>query len=108
MSVFENPALVIGRLEAIDVDLAARQNELEAAAKDMAFAKRDMEREYATAFLAAEGNVEERKQRARLAVKDDLKYAEATGKWEGLKAVVRVLESRATIGQSVLRAQGRQ
>jgi hypothetical protein len=97
----------MARLDAIENDLAERQNDLEAAAMDYARAKRDYEREYATAFLGADGNVEERRQRARLAVKGDLNYAEAQGKYEGLKAVVRVLDTRASVAQSVLKAQSR-
>lgn len=104
----DHPGLVMRRLEEIEADLALKQNELEDAAMAMARAKRDHEREYAMAFVATEGTQEERKAKARLALKQDAHYAEALGRWEGIKAVVRTLETRASIGQSVLRAQTRE
>lgn len=107
MTAFSTPGLVIGRLEEIEADLAIRQNALEDAAMRMARAKRDYEREFAIAFLSAQGPQEERKQRARIASELDREYAEATGLWEGLKAVVRVLETRASMAQSVLRSQSK-
>lgn len=104
-----DPGIVVNRLAEIENDLALRQNELEAAASDFAYRKRDFEREYASAFLSlTDGSIEEKKQRARLAVEGDLPYAHAQGKYEGLKAVVRVLEARASIGQSILRSHVRQ
>lgn len=99
------PGPVIGRLEAIDKDLAARQNALEAAALAWFRAKRDKEHKRAVEFLRARGTVAERN-----AVADEqtsmLGMAEEA-EWEALKAVVRVLETRASIGQSILRSQGR-
>jgi hypothetical protein len=103
----DSPAVVMERLGEIEADLANRQNRLETAAMEFFTRKRDQERELASAFLAAEGSVEERKHRARLALMEDLQYAQAQGRYEGLKAAVRVLETRATIGQSLLRAQSR-
>lgn len=100
-----SPQAVQARLEGIEVDLAARQNTFEAAAFAWFKVKRDKEREWATAYLAASGPVHERKAHADLAVATIGALEEA--EYEAVKAVVRTLEARATIGQSILRSQGR-
>lgn len=105
MSDLSHPAAVMARLAEIENDLAVRQNVLESAATTWFKAKREKEREWAKEFLLQEGTVAERK-----AVADaETAYIgrEAEAEYESLKAVVRVLEARATIGQSILRAQGR-
>lgn len=100
------PASVIDRLEEIDQDLAKRQNSFEAAAFAWFRAKRDREKRRAIEFLSAQGTVAERSAIAdrETATMGALEEAE----FEAIKAVVRVLETRASIGQSVLRSQGRQ
>lgn len=103
---FDAPGPVIARLNEIDTDLAARQNTLEAAARAWFIAKRDKEKARAIAFLEATGTVAERQALADRATALDGKNEEA--EWEAVKAVVRVLETRASIGQSILRSQGRQ
>jgi ribosomal protein S11 len=95
----------MARLESIDSDLALRQNELEDAASAWFRLKRDRERDEATAFMAAVGPVEQRRQEAKLAA-CHIGAAEE-GAWEGKKAVVRVLETRANIGMAILKSQGR-
>ena len=99
------PQLVMARLEAIEQDLAARQAALEAAARAWFTAKRQREHDRAVAFLAADGTVAERSALADRATALDGREAEA--EWEALRAVVRVLDTRASIGQSILKAQGR-
>lgn len=99
------PAAVIERLDEIDRDLALRQNLLEAAALTYYRAKRDREHNRAIAFLSSEGTVAERNALADKATALDARDAEA--EYEALRAVVRVLETRASIGQSILKAQGR-
>lgn len=99
------PATVMERLEAIEEDLAARQNALEAAARAWFTAKSQREHDRAVAFLAAEGTVAERNALADQATALDGREAEA--EWEALRAVVRVLDTRASIGQSILKAQAR-
>lgn len=101
----DNPHAVMGRLSDIENDLAVRQGALEAAARAWFIAKRDKEKARAVAFLRAEGTVAERNAIADEQTALDGKHAEA--EWEALKAVCRVLETRASIGQSILRAQGR-
>lgn len=107
-----SPAEIMERLEGIEKDLATRQNEYEQAAEDRHKLVRDFEMRIAQGSLAAHGTTAtEKKWRAMeaVAVNGDLytRLTEAEGKYEGLKAVVRVLEQRASIGQSLLRAHGR-
>lgn len=104
-ATLSHPGAVIERLEAIEQDLAIRQAALEAAALSWFRAKRDREKEWAQAYIGASGPVQERKAKADLAVSAVGVLEEA--EWEALRAVVRVLETRATIGQSLLRSQGR-
>ena len=103
MSDLSNPQAVMERLAAIENDLAMRQNALEAAAMDWYRAKRDREKARAVAFLAAEGTVAERQAIADQQTATDGRQEEAL--YESLRAVVRTLETRASIGQSLLRAQ---
>lgn len=99
------PAAVMARLEAIEQDLAHRQSALEAAGMEWFSAKREREHARAVAFLLAEGTVAERNAIADRQTAVDGKLEEAS--WESLRAVVRVLETRASIGQSLLRAMGK-
>ena len=100
-----DPAAVMARLEAIERDFAELQGEFEQAAMEHYIAKREKEKHRAEQFLAAVGTVAERWAVADKATALDGYDAEA--KYEAYKAVVRVLESRASIGQSILRAMGR-
>ena len=99
------PQAVLERLQGIEDDLAVRQNTLESAARAWFIAKRDKEKARAVAFLSATGTVAERNAKADEQTALDGKREEA--EWEAVKAVVRVLETRASIGQSILRSQGR-
>lgn len=100
-----DPAAVMARLEEIDRDLCTRQNALESAAMDWYRTKRDREHKWAVKFLSLEGTVAERKAAADAEVAAIGKESEAC--YESLRAVVRVLETRASIGQSILKAQSR-
>lgn len=105
MSDFSHPAALIERLEAIERDLAERQPEYETAAMEWFRVKRDEKKQRAEAFIAAAGTVAERN---AIADRDTVMIgAKEEGKYEAMKAVVRVLDARASIGQSILRAQGR-
>lgn len=93
------------RLEEIERDLAERQNEYADAAERWHRANRDKEKTYAEAYLAAAGAVTDRKVAAidassHIGTDDEARYV-------ALKAAVNVLETRASIGQSLLRAHGR-
>lgn len=100
-----DPVQVMERLEQIENDLAVRQMELEGAAREWFTAKRDREAKRAVAFIEAQGTVAERNAIADAQTAFVGKNAEAA--WEALRAVVRVLETRASIGQSLLRSMGR-
>jgi hypothetical protein len=100
-----HPAAVMARLAEIENDLAVRQNALEAAGMAWFKGKRDKEFRFATAFLGAEGTVAERR---AIADRETALYARGyEAEWEALRAVVRVLETRANIGMALLKAQGR-
>lgn len=100
-----SPQAVMDRLAEIENDLALRQNTLESAGLAWFKAKREKEHARAVAFLAAEGTVAER---SAIADRDTaLDGRESEAEWEAVRAVVRVLETRANIGMSILKAQGR-
>jgi hypothetical protein len=114
MSVLmDNPAVAIGRLADIENDLAQRQNEYERAAEDVARAKRDYDLRLARALVVAEGsNAAVREANALIAVAaaDDGIYTrltDAEARYAALKVVVSTLSERASIGQSILKAQSR-
>lgn len=112
MSALASPQQVIARLQEIEHDLAERQNDWEEAAADRARLIRDWEHRYALCMKKAQGpNSEARKAAAFVmaAEMDDLyrHLTEAESTYEALRAVVKVLETRSTIGMSILRSQGR-
>ena len=99
------PQAVEARLEEIETDLATRQNDYETAALEWFRAKREREKRHAEEFLRADGSVAERAAKADKATAEIGVDAEAS--YEATRAVVRTLETRASIGQSILRAQSR-
>src|ERR1035438_10033831 len=100
-----DPAAVQLRLEELDHELAIMANDVESAALMHFKAKKTREQARAAAYIAAEGPVAERSAKADLAVAG-LGVAEEAS-WEALRAKARVLETRAAIGMSILRSQGR-
>jgi hypothetical protein len=101
----DSPAVVMHNLTEIERDLSIRQNALEAAARAWAKAKRDQKHAHAIAFISAEGTVA---QREAIATRETIligKNEEA--EWVALNAVVDVMQTRAGICQSLLKAQGR-
>jgi hypothetical protein len=105
MSDLSTPAAVMVRLAEIENDLALRQNLLESAAMRWYKLKRDQEHQYAVEFMRGQGTVAERTARAKELTA--LVGREEEAEFEALKAVVRTLDTRASIGMSLLRAQGR-
>lgn len=104
-----NPADVIDRLGAIERDLSERMLSFADCARVHAFAKRDYERRFAEELVKADRDlkVDERKAKALLALVADGTYKAlvlAEAALEAHKAAFRVLETRASVGQSVLRA----
>lgn len=99
---------ILERLESIEADVQERQAVGETSALEFFKAKRDYELAYALKFMDTTGSVTERKLKAQAALEKDpayLKLLQHEGAYEGWKAVMRALEQRASIGQSLLRAQ---
>lgn len=102
------------RLEQIERDLGERQEPYATAAEDMHKLAREYEERHARAFIAAQGDTAtEKKARAveALAAAEDgiwTRLAEAEGAYEGQRAAVKVLETRATIGMSLLKGAVRE
>lgn len=106
------PAQVLARLEEIEQDLATRQSAYEQAAGERARYVRDWDKRLAIHQKTAKGaNAETRKATALVAAveQDDLyeRMTDAESRYEALRIVTKVMEQRATIGQSILKAQGR-
>ena len=107
MSVVEldSPAEVLARLNAIERDLAVRQNLYESVARGWYEAQREMRLEHAKAMIASgRSSVAAQKAEADMAAAgiEGLAYE---AEYEALKAAIRVLETRGSILQSILRAQ---
>lgn len=102
-----SPAEVQARLNAIDADLALRQNVYEAAALAWYRVLRDREYAHAVAFLKASDEGSVTAQKARATVETGLMGKEEEALYESMKAVMRTLETRATIGMAILKSQGR-
>lgn len=99
------PQEVMSRLQDLEREIAERQNPYEEAAASWARAQRAIKRKRAKAFLSSTGSVAERNAHADLAVADFGVDEEAA--YEFHKAGIRTLSERASIGQSILRAQTR-
>lgn len=103
----DSPAVVMTRLFAIENDLAERQNGYERAAGNWYTAQREIKRAHAIALLSSQKpSVTAQKAEADLAALacDGVEYE---AEYEAFKAVIRVLETRATVLQSILKAMGR-
>lgn len=112
MSTMTDPGRVLHTLEAISEDLAERQNEYEQAASDRARLVRDWERRLAAHVMTAKGSDAGARKAAALGAaiaQDDLyeRLMDAEGRFEGCRAVIKVLETRSMIGLGILRSQGR-
>jgi hypothetical protein len=108
------PGAVQDRLAAIELDLSERQPEFEKAADDRARLVRDWDRRLALHMKRAGGsNAEARKANGFVAALEQDNgelyeaWKDAEARYDALRVVVKTLEVRATIGMSILRAQGR-
>lgn len=102
------PAQILQRLEQIDRDLATRQNDLERTAEEWMRAKRDREKQRAEAFLAAKASGVTVAEAEAIADRDTcLIGLESEARYEALKRVIAVLETRASIGQTLARTNAR-
>ena len=99
------PQAVTERLEQIDQELALKANDFEQNAHDWFRAKRTKEHQHAIEFKKAEGTVAERNEWANEVTA--LIGSEYEAAYEAMKAKVKLLEARASIGMSILRSQGR-
>ncbi len=100
-----HPAGVIDRLEAIEGELATTQNEYEAAAREWFRMRRDRAHAEAQAYVRAEGTDTARRLAGKAAGMEV--GWEQEGRYDILKRKLQTLGDRATIGQSLLRAQSR-
>lgn len=104
-------AEIVTRLEEIEEALAELDQEHDHPAAEFFRAKRDFEFAWAQTYLKQEGTVEERKQRTIIALyrsEDYKRYVTAEARYEAHRARGRTLETRASIGQSLLRAATRE
>ena len=104
-------AQVKERLEEIEADLAERQVEYEAVAEARLRQVREWEYVWAKVYAATDkdAKVDDRKYDTLLtiAVKNPglrQEWIDAEARYDALKAAIKVLESRASIGQSLLRS----
>jgi hypothetical protein len=103
-----HPAAVTARLASIEEDLAIRQNALEEAGLAWFRAKREREKRRATEFIKAKAEGKTVSEAEAIAERWTCTIGvEEEAAWESQRAVVRVLDTRATIGQSLLKAMGR-
>ncbi len=96
------PAQIQERLEAIEQDLGNRQNLYADSAEKWYRVLRDREHQHAVAFMSATGNTTERREEAKrqTALIGMVEEAE----YEGLRAAIKVMETRAMIGMALLRS----
>lgn len=104
-SDFSVPLNLQERLEAIEQDLAVRQNAWEAAARAWFIASGSVTKDRAIAYRTADGGSTEKREAANEQHGADSTVEQA--EYEALRAVVKVLETRATICMSLLKSQGR-
>jgi hypothetical protein len=99
------PAQIEQRLQELEQDLGSRQNLYGAAAEKWHRKLRDREYQHAVEFMKATGNVTERREKAKeqtalIGVTEEAEY-------EGLRAAIKVMETRAMIGMALLKSAGR-
>ncbi len=102
---FSAPAGLHQTLEGIEQDLATRQNAYEDAARKWFAKQGEIAKERAISYRKATGNSTDRRAAADEEHGEDGAIEQA--EYEALRAVVKVLESRATICMSLLKSQGR-
>jgi hypothetical protein len=105
MTDLSTPTMTQSRLEEIENDLAMRQNLYEAAARAWFVKQGKITKDRAVAYRTASGGSTEKKEAANELHGED--GALEQGEYEALRAVIKVLETRATIGMSILKSQGR-
>lgn len=107
-----HPQATLDRLAQIEHDLGERLNEYEEAARQKFRLSRDWDKRYAIHRRTAKGSDADARKAAALGAaieQDDLyeRLTDAESEYEALRVVMKTLETRASIGQSILKAQGR-
>ncbi len=105
MTDLGHPIAVQQTLEEIERDLATRQNAYESAARKWFAKQGEIAKERAISYRKATGNSIDKRAVADEEHGEDGAIEQA--EWEALRAVVKVLETRATILMSLLKSQGR-
>ncbi len=100
-----HPIAVQQTLEEIEEDLAVRQLAYESAARAWFAKQGQIAKDRAISYRRATGNSTDRRAAADEEHGEDGAVEQA--EYEALRAVVKVLETRATICQSLLKSQGR-
>jgi hypothetical protein len=97
----------MARLAQIEKHLAELQNVYEEAAEKWYEAQREIKKAHALALLGSKkGSITEKKAEGDVAAYD-VEGSESEAMYESVKGAIRVLETRASIGMSLLKAQGR-
>lgn len=100
------PAEIEQRLQDLERDLGDRQNAYASAAEKSSRVCRKREHQHAVEFMKASGGtVTERKEQAR--EQTSLIGIHEEAEYEGLRAAIKVMETRSMILMSLLRSAGR-
>lgn len=102
-----DPAAILRTLQEIEQDLADRQNDFAKAAGDRARLEREVEYEQALAYQKAPGNTTDRREAAKVRVGESQNYKDLTAAestYDACKAAIGVMETRVSIGQSLLKS----
>jgi hypothetical protein len=102
----EHASDLIERLEAIEQDLATKQPDLEKYSDEWTRLKRDKLKKWAEAYMASSGKEVTTRKASAILQSEDIGIEEEA-KYVGLKAVVEVLSTRASICQTLLNSHGR-
>lgn len=100
------PAEIEQRLQELEQDLGHRQNAYASAAERSSLVCRKREHQHAVEFMKATGGtVTERKEQAR--EQTSLIGMEEEAEHEGLKAAIKVMDTRSMILMALLKSAGR-
>ena len=99
------PAQIEQRLQELEQDLGNRQNLYAEAAEKWHRILREREYQHAVEFMKAKGNTTERREAAK--AQTALIGVAEEAEFEGLRAAIKVMETRAMIGMALLKSAGR-
>jgi hypothetical protein len=111
MTTLSHPGAVQERLAEIENEMALKQNEYELAALAHWHKRREKEKAWAEEFMACAFDGDRKRTVSEREAMADRVTAligvNEEARWESMRAVMRTLEARSTIGASLLKAQGR-